>query len=153
MNRPARDASLLHHALEVAKGKRISNFLISRLVRLHWNPKYFEEVKYRYNRKHRIQLEEAIQELHGIEFTDDFGDFCLGLVRSSSLTGNDSKPKRPHRKERIVIVDAPPTPRTPPLTFQTPIVEPQSPPPQAPTQNRRIIVDEEDMRKERISRR
>lgn len=58
--------------------------------------------------------------------------------RRSSL-----KPSRTHRKERIIIVDAPPTPRTPPQVFPQPFTAPSSPNPRfSLPRGRPIIVDE-----------
>lgn len=48
------------------------------------------------------------------------------------------KPTRQHRKERIVVVDAPPTPTTPPQLFAGTFTAPSSPDPRS----RPIIVDE-----------
>jgi len=68
-----------------------------------------------------------------------------GLMR----LGSNSKIYRPreHRKERIVIVDSPPTPRTPPQVFNQSFTAPTSPatPPyiyEATHRGRPIIVDE-----------
>jgi hypothetical protein len=54
-------------------------------------------------------------------------------IRRSSL-----KPTRQHRRERIVLVDAPPTPTTPPQLFAGTFTAPSSPDPKG----RPIIVDE-----------
>ena len=54
-------------------------------------------------------------------------------VKRSSL-----KPTRQHRRERIVVVDAPPTPTTPPQIFAGNFTAPSSPDPKG----RPIIVDE-----------
>jgi hypothetical protein len=48
------------------------------------------------------------------------------------------KPTRQHRKERIIVVDAPPTPTTPPQLFASAFTAPSSPDPRG----RPIIVDE-----------
>lgn len=60
---------------------------------------------------------------------------------------SSSKPHRTHRKERIVIVDAPPTPGTPPQRYQQTFSTPSSPnmPFHSP-RGRPIIVDERGMR-------
>ncbi|KAL2064198.1 hypothetical protein VTL71DRAFT_4692 [Oculimacula yallundae] len=46
--------------------------------------------------------------------------------RKSSKSKPALRPTRTHRKERIIIVDSPPTPRTPPQTFRT-FTAPSSP--------------------------
>lgn len=58
-------------------------------------------------------------------------------VKQSSL-----RPARPHCKERIIVVDAPPTPTTPPKLFGT-FTAPSSPNPRG----RPIIVDERPLRR------
>ncbi|KAF8855871.1 hypothetical protein BDZ45DRAFT_487429 [Acephala macrosclerotiorum] len=66
------------------------------------------------------------------------------------------KPTRQHRKERIVIVDSPPTPRTPPQTINQTFSVPNSPasPPfiidgLPRERGRPIIVDERPLQRER----
>ena len=54
------------------------------------------------------------------------------------LKRNSLKPTRQHRKERIIEVDAPPTPTTPPQLFAESFTAPSSPDPRG----RPIIVDE-----------
>lgn len=63
---------------------------------------------------------------------------------------SSSKPHRTHRKERIIIVDAPPTPGTPPQLYQQTFSTPSSPnmPFRSP-RGRPIIVDERGMRQTR----
>lgn len=60
------------------------------------------------------------------------------------------KPTRTHRKERIVIVDSPPTPRTPPQVYNQVSTAPNSPivPPRIVDERRSrpIIVDERPIR-------
>ncbi|KAJ5668293.1 uncharacterized protein N7477_006863 [Penicillium maclennaniae] len=63
INRPMRDALLLHQALrESRSGRERSELLISRLVRLHWEPRHLELVKAEYRRRYNERLEEAIAE-------------------------------------------------------------------------------------------
>ena len=54
------------------------------------------------------------------------------------LKRSSLKPTRQHRKERIIVVDAPPTPTTPPQLFAGTFTAPSSPDPKG----RPIIVDE-----------
>ena len=58
--------------------------------------------------------------------------------RHSNAKRSSLKPTRQHRKERIIIVDAPPTPTTPPQLFASTFSAPSSPDPKG----RPIIVDE-----------
>lgn len=79
-----RDAMLLHQALhESQTGKERSELLISRLVRLHWEPKHLEQVKHEFRRRYRERLEEAIaEEVLPINGGSEWGEFCIELARS-----------------------------------------------------------------------
>ncbi|KAB8236894.1 annexin ANXC4 [Aspergillus alliaceus] len=85
INRPMRDALLLHQALrESQTGKERSELLISRLVRLHWEPRHLEDVKSEFRRRYGQRLEEAIaEEVLTSSSSDEWGEFCIGLARSS----------------------------------------------------------------------
>ncbi|KAI4119371.1 MAG: hypothetical protein LQ338_007284, partial [Usnochroma carphineum] len=74
LNRPVRDALLLHQAITETSKDR-TDLLVSRLVRFHWEPKHLEKVKQEYRRKYGNKLERDIQD--GTK--GDFGEFCLGL--------------------------------------------------------------------------
>lgn len=80
-----RDALLLHQALRESRtGKERSELLISRLVRLHWEPRHLEQVKSEFRRRYGERLEEAIaEEVLTSSSGDDWGEFCIGLARSS----------------------------------------------------------------------
>lgn len=86
INRPMRDALLLHQALhESRSGKERSELLISRLVRLHWEPKHLEQVKTEFRKRYGERLEEAIaEEILTTTGGTDWGEFCIELARSSS---------------------------------------------------------------------
>lgn len=80
INRPARDSLLLHHAIDDigARNKAVElryELLMSRLVRLHWEPKHLALVKDEYRRRYKISLEDAIDEAT----KGDFGEFCIRL--------------------------------------------------------------------------
>ncbi|RAR05541.1 annexin anxc4 [Stemphylium lycopersici] len=101
INRPARDAMLLHHALTdlmepvmEARSGRLSareaasnkhdrqqrvELLISRLVRLHWDRLHFARVLREYGEKYRREVEEDIEEAT----RSDFRMFCLALCQSA----------------------------------------------------------------------
>ncbi|KAL4873613.1 hypothetical protein BDV12DRAFT_160355 [Aspergillus spectabilis] len=90
INRPMRDALLLHQALrESRSGKERSELLISRLVRLHWEPRHFENVKAEFRRRYGERLEEAIaEEILPTAGGSEWGEFCIQLAQSSkALTG------------------------------------------------------------------
>ena len=74
LNRPVRDALLLHQALaETAKDR--AELLASRLVRFHWEPRHLERVKVEYRARYNESLERAIAD--GTK--GDFGQFCVAL--------------------------------------------------------------------------
>ncbi|KAL4884745.1 hypothetical protein BJY04DRAFT_205778 [Aspergillus karnatakaensis] len=90
INRPMRDALLLHQALrESRSGKERSELLISRLVRLHWEPRHLENVKAEFRRRYGERLEEAIaEEILPTSGGSEWGEFCIQLAQSSkTLTG------------------------------------------------------------------
>lgn len=81
-----RDALLLHQALrESSSGRERSELLISRLVRLHWEPRHLAQVKGEFRRRYRERLEEAIAEevMGGSAGGSEWGEFCVELARSS----------------------------------------------------------------------
>ncbi|EED13759.1 annexin ANXC4 [Talaromyces stipitatus ATCC 10500] len=86
VNRPMRDALLLHQAIrESHSSKERSELLISRLVRLHWEPKHLELVKEEYRYRYKERVEEAIaQEVITSSGGSEWGEFCIELARSSS---------------------------------------------------------------------
>jgi RecB family exonuclease len=97
INRPARDAMLLHHALmdlieppapsakvtasssASTKHERQQRFelLISRLVRLHWERAHFARVKAEYEEKYGRVVEEDLEEAT----KGDFREFCIALCQ------------------------------------------------------------------------
>ncbi|KAF7718748.1 Uncharacterized protein PECH_004269 [Penicillium ucsense] len=86
INRPMRDALLLHQAVRESRtGRERSELLISRLVRLHWEPRHLEQVKAEYRRRYNERIEEAIaEEVMSSATASDWGEFCIELARSSS---------------------------------------------------------------------
>ncbi|KAJ5114780.1 Annexin [Penicillium alfredii] len=89
INRPMRDALLLHQALRESRtGRERSELLISRLVRLHWEPRHLEQVKLEYRRRYDELLEEAIaEEVMSSSGGSEWGEFCIELARSSRDMG------------------------------------------------------------------
>ena len=84
-----RDCLLLHQAIsETAPGKERAELLISRLVRLHWEPKHLERVKLEYEKRYRVPVEVAIRRevMDGKkdEEAKMWGEFCIELAKSSS---------------------------------------------------------------------
>jgi len=88
LNRPMRDALLLHQAIsETAPGKERTELLISRLVRLHWEPKHLDKVKQVYQERYRISVREAIKREVWASMRTPEGkqcaEFCVELVDSA----------------------------------------------------------------------
>lgn len=86
INRPMRDALLLHQAVRESRpGRERSELLISRLVRLHWEPRHLALVKAEYRRRYNERVEEAIaEEVMSSTGSSEWGEFCIELARSSS---------------------------------------------------------------------
>lgn len=90
LNRPMRDALLLHQAIsETAPGKERTELLISRLVRLHWEPKHLQRVKAVFQERYRHSVEEAIKREVWAQMKTTEGrfcaEFCAALAESSSF--------------------------------------------------------------------
>jgi hypothetical protein len=99
INRPARDAMLLHHALmdlieppasgrssrenqssSSSKHERQQRYelLVSRLVRLHWDRLHLARVKTEYEEKYGQMVEEDLEEAT----KGDFREFCIALCQT-----------------------------------------------------------------------
>ncbi|BCS25491.1 uncharacterized protein APUU_50202A [Aspergillus puulaauensis] len=87
INRPMRDALLLHEALwDSPSDNEWSILLISRLVRLHWEPQHLVKVKAQYYRRYDHPLEDAIAgEILPSSVGSEWGEFCIQLLRSSEM--------------------------------------------------------------------
>ncbi|KAJ8058865.1 hypothetical protein OCU04_011848 [Sclerotinia nivalis] len=76
INKPVRDALLVHHALTLSTRDPLrTELLISRLVRYHWDRKHLEEVKREYRDRYGIDMQEAV----GQGVRGDVGKFLEGL--------------------------------------------------------------------------
>lgn len=83
-----RDALLLHHAIaECGTGRDRAELLISRLVRMHWDPYHLERVKGEYKRRYGKFVEDHITEevIKNGNGKTEWAEFCIELVRSSRL--------------------------------------------------------------------
>lgn len=81
INRVARDALLLHHAIEdiAAKERKVAfryELLMSRLIRLHWDRLHLARVKEEYRSKYQIELDEDIEDTTKGEFRDFLVRLC-----------------------------------------------------------------------------
>ncbi|KAI1411441.1 Annexin [Hypoxylon sp. FL1857] len=77
INKPVRDALLLHHALTASKKDHLRReLLISRLVRYHWDRHHMAAVKRAYRERYGEELSEAVKE----GTSGEWGLFCEQLV-------------------------------------------------------------------------
>lgn len=81
INRPARDALLLQHAIkDIADRNREDELryelLVSRLVRIHWDKLHLQRVKKEYWEKYRITLEDAIEGATKGDFREFMCELC-----------------------------------------------------------------------------
>jgi hypothetical protein len=73
INKPVRDALLVHHALSLSKSDNIrTELLISRLVRYHWDRPHMEAVKREYKIRYGVDMQKAVAE--GTK--GEWGQFC-----------------------------------------------------------------------------
>ncbi|TQV93394.1 hypothetical protein V2A60_010193 [Cordyceps javanica] len=76
INRPVRDALLLHHALTASRKDNLRReLLVSRLVRYHWDPMHMQAVKKAYGERYGRELQDAVRDAT----SGEWGIFCLEL--------------------------------------------------------------------------
>ena len=86
INKPVRDALLLHHALTASRKDDLRHELLtSRLVRYHWDRLHMEAVKRAYAQRYGVELSEAVRDAT----TGEWGIFCGQLC--IARTPNDVK--------------------------------------------------------------
>ncbi|KAI1212722.1 Annexin [Annulohypoxylon truncatum] len=77
INKPVRDALLLHHALTASRKDHLRReLLISRLVRFHWDRHHMAAIKRAYRERYGEELSEAVKE----GTSGEWGLFCEQLV-------------------------------------------------------------------------
>ena len=81
INKPARDALLLQHAIKDIAEKNKDDelryeLLISRLVRLHWDKPHLARVKKEYYDRYKKQLEQDIDDATRGDFTEFMCELC-----------------------------------------------------------------------------
>ncbi|KAI0201767.1 Annexin [Astrocystis sublimbata] len=77
INKPVRDALLLHHALTASKKDGLRReLLISRLVRFHWDRRHLSDVKKAYRERYHEDLSSAVRD----GTSGQWGLFCEQLV-------------------------------------------------------------------------
>ena len=79
LNRPVRDALLLHQALAETSKDR-ADLLVSRLVRFHWEPKHLERVKVAYKQRYGSSLEKDVAHETKGEFSEFLRELCRAEV-------------------------------------------------------------------------
>ncbi|KAG7291729.1 hypothetical protein NEMBOFW57_001749 [Staphylotrichum longicolle] len=76
INKPVRDAMLLHHALTASRRDDLrKELLISRLVRFHWDAQHMALVKRAFREQYGQDLQDAVRE--GTK--GEWGEFCVAL--------------------------------------------------------------------------
>ena len=73
INKPVRDALLVHHALSLSKSDSIrTELLISRLVRYHWDRPHMEAIKREFRTRYGVEMQTAVRD----GTRGDWGRFC-----------------------------------------------------------------------------
>ncbi|KAI6778205.1 Annexin A7-like protein [Emericellopsis cladophorae] len=76
INRPVRDALLLHHAISTSRKDELRHELLtSRLVRIHWDAAHMSAVRKAYRSRYERELQEAVAE----STSGQWGAFCEEL--------------------------------------------------------------------------
>ena len=79
INKPVRDALLVHHALTASKKDGLRRELLtSRLVRFHWDRHHMAAVKLAYRERYGRDMQEAVRD----GTTGEWGQFCCELCIS-----------------------------------------------------------------------
>lgn len=94
INKPVRDASLVHHALTASKRDGLRReLLISRLVRFHWDRHHMAAIKVAYRSRYGRDMQDAIRDATE---QSSWGLFCRELCISRT-------PDAVKRVERVDI--------------------------------------------------
>lgn len=77
INKPVRDALLLHHAVTASKRDELRReLLISRLIRFHWDGHHMAAIKAAYRDRYGKDLQEAVKDATS---GSGWGEFCREL--------------------------------------------------------------------------
>lgn len=94
INKPVRDALLIHHALSASKkDPQRRELIISRLVRYHWDSRHMAAVKAAYRERYGAELQQAVKEAT----SGEWGEFCTALCVSRM-------PDHVKRIERVDVI-------------------------------------------------
>ena len=81
INKPVRDALLLHHALTASRKDDLRHELLtSRLVRFHWDRVHMEAIKRAYAQRYGVDLSEAVREATSGEWGLFCGELCIARM-------------------------------------------------------------------------
>jgi hypothetical protein len=76
LNKPVRDAMLVHHALTASRRDDLrKELLISRLVRYHWDAGHMALVKQAFREQYGRDMQDAVRD--GTK--GEWGEFCVAL--------------------------------------------------------------------------
>lgn len=82
INKPARDALLLNHAIKDIEDRSSDELryelLISRLVRLHWDKVHLRRVKQEYQTKFKARLQDDVDRAT----SGPFREYCYNLCKA-----------------------------------------------------------------------
>jgi len=78
VDKPLRDAKLLEQAITALVEQGREDLLISRMVRVHWDPYHMDRVKKIYKKKFKVDLSGRLK---GVVVDGDFEKFLLRMIR------------------------------------------------------------------------
>ncbi|RGP67462.1 hypothetical protein FLONG3_8510 [Fusarium longipes] len=81
INRPVRDALLIHHATSASRKDGLRReLLISRLVRYHWDPHHMRAVKQAYRERYGRGMRDAVRDATSGEWGEFCGELCIARM-------------------------------------------------------------------------
>ncbi|KAF4989531.1 hypothetical protein FGRMN_9067 [Fusarium graminum] len=81
INRPVRDALLIHHATSASRKDGLRReLLISRLVRYHWDPHHMRAVKQAYRERYGRGMRDAVRDATSGEWGQFCGELCIARM-------------------------------------------------------------------------
>ncbi|KAL2891004.1 hypothetical protein HOO65_010362 [Ceratocystis lukuohia] len=86
INKPVRDAILLHHAITSSRDPVRNELLISRLVRFHWDSAHMEETKRQFFFRYKTEISESLRAHIPGEFGRFCRELCISRVPNSIIT-------------------------------------------------------------------
>ncbi|KAM0561198.1 hypothetical protein ACHAPJ_003702 [Fusarium lateritium] len=81
INRPVRDALLIHHATSASRKDGLRReLLISRLVRYHWDPHHMRAIKQAFRERYGRAMRDAIRDATSGEWGEFCGELCIARM-------------------------------------------------------------------------